>query len=273
MNNILVIGSGKMGLNHVRRLEQRQDYIVDSISLGAYGTFGIRGGRTQLLESYDYLIIATPTISHYHIYKKYKDMFPFKKILIEKPAIFSPNQLDIFDDKRVCVGLIERFNPNIAKFDSNDVAYLHFVRSVLEVRGDIFLELAIHDLDLFVYLFHITNIEDVKIKEELSFENNKLLFQVGYHLTLEYKGIPVHFCWTISDKPERYLWWRTNKQISEHRASASAIEDWTDKHMLHNELHLYNYEVDKLTLEHDAFLADKMPDTRLSHELMLKVIC
>lgn len=177
---IALIGAGNMGRNHLRVLREMEGaevaFVVDPLPPPDVRQHGIPW-FTDLtgtpLASADAFIVAAPTRLHSDILKALSCQG--KPILVEKPlaATYQEAQelrtllgprADIF------VGHIERFNPAVKRLKAliktnvlGDVIHCSFVRvggipRDIEKSGSVIVDLAIHDIDLFVWLFGESNL-------------------------------------------------------------------------------------------------------------------
>ncbi len=177
--DILVVGVGSMGRNHLRALGQlRSDgYVsriyavdVDKEKLLVAKEYGADMVFTDVNEAIKYRpdlgIIAVPTSLHYRVAK---DLVRYMDLLIEKPITEKLSEaLDLYREaralgRRVFVGHVERFNPAYRALlteVANEVpVYMESIR-VGPLRGNpqsygnVLLDLGIHDIDLALGLVH-----------------------------------------------------------------------------------------------------------------------
>lgn len=183
--NILVVGVGAMGLNHVKVLNQLKSkglvekiyaVDVDRDRLMIAKKHGADMVFTEINEAIKYKpdlgIIAVPTNLHYRIAK---DLVKHTDLLIEKPITERLNEaLDLYREARVLgrkvlVGHIERFNP-VYKVLLNEVKNdvpthvesirVGSLRGNPRAYGNVLLDLGLHDIDL---VLGMLNEYDVKI--------------------------------------------------------------------------------------------------------------
>ena len=244
---ILVFGYGHMGQLHVKFLKLRGHdvFYVDPASvLEAHR-------KVPDLNDFTHVIIATPIWTHYQIYRQ---LYGFKgKILIEKPAVVLKEHFDIFDNENVMVGLSERYNPviqTIKQLDLSEIQFVRFSRSVKNCRGDTYLELSIHDLDLMFYIFGTSKVYD----QTLSCVGNSWIANI------QFKGIDFEFVWT---------------NISDLNAFGnSSIIICSKQEEKYFSLNDFDPKINPLFLEQEDFL-NNVPQygAKESHELMLDLIC
>lgn len=197
MFNCLLVGYGNIAKIHAKYLNLNNinwywydPYIVDtkeSIN---------RINSLDNIESFiDKVFILTPEDTHYQVYKSVRQYFT-KDILIEKPAIVKSLEIDMLDDPRLTVGLVERFNPAIqtllSNIDIKKIINIDFSRCCLANASNsisVLKDIGIHDIDLFFYLTNfIDNIDN--IKTTVNFKNNTIL------LHLSHKNILARFIWS-----------------------------------------------------------------------------
>lgn len=209
--------------------------------------------------NFDYAVIASPIINHYLIYKHIRERFS-GPILVEKPAVIYRGQFDILADPNVFVGVIERFNPVVNRLKGmlkqEKVISLEFTRVCERCRGEPYFELAIHDLDLMVYLL------DLKP-------------QTAFDLSFHSKGKIYTSQITAPSMPTCLFSWGENtancRTINAVCHNKNIFIDLTEKTLATN-VERECFLEDALKAEHDAFFAGDYPDTRLSHDLLLRLI-
>ncbi len=180
--NIAVIGTGRMGVNHVRVISE-----MEGVNLVAVVDFNRelaeRVAKKYFVESVydkvetmlgkekiDAAIVATPTSYHYSVGRLCIEHG--LHVFLEKPMASTVKECDelinLAKEKKLklMIGHIERFNPVIVKLKEflnnnllGDVYYLETVRSgpfpkrLYGSKDGVVIDLAVHDLDLIDYLF------------------------------------------------------------------------------------------------------------------------
>jgi len=172
--NVGIIGLGNMGRNHLRVCSKIEGLNIVGIcdldnNLGNQLAMNF---NTKYFENYkdmynivDFVIIATPTTTHFEIAK----FFIENKIhvLIEKPICNNLSDADILielqkeNNVKVMVGHIERFNPVVIEMinkleNLGRIISFSFKRVGFYPQSNdtgIILDLGIHDFDLCRYLF------------------------------------------------------------------------------------------------------------------------
>lgn len=127
------------------------------------------------INNYSHILICTPEKSHYEDYKKIKYLGFNGKIFIEKPAVVDVNELYILDDDKVQVGMVERFNPCIDVLknllEDDNLISIDFSRCSFAPASNrkvnSFMDVAIHDIDLFFYLFDNLKVSNFDIYQHL----------------------------------------------------------------------------------------------------------
>lgn len=250
--HVLIIGYGNMGKNHGKTLSEL------GVHWSWYDPYIEK--KEFSLDGITHVIIATPILSHY---KVYKTLDGFKgRILIEKPMIVSRNHFEIFSDSRVFPGLLERFNPAVVKLKEvfpNDIVNITFTRLVGYATDNLFLEIGIHDLDLLLMLFDVTNLDRVKICD---FGAGK---KTEYYLSLILdEKVNCKFSWMVSEEKTRSI---------ECSGVDTLYVDLCNQKVFYNNLLLDVTYQKPLGLELHHFLYSMdLIDSKLSHELMLRVL-
>lgn len=197
MINCLLIGYGKIAQIHAKYLNLNHinwywyDPFIENIN-----QVHNRIESLENIESFiDKVFILTPEDTHYSTYKLVRKFFS-KDIFIEKPAIVDNTELDMLDDQKLMIGLVERFNPAVqtllSHIDVNKIINIDFSRCCMANSSSsisVLKDIGIHDIDLFFYLINFT--DDVnKIQPIMSSKNNTIL------LHLNYKNILTRFIWS-----------------------------------------------------------------------------
>ncbi|MDF0591414.1 Gfo/Idh/MocA family oxidoreductase [Candidatus Methanocrinis natronophilus] len=170
--DIGVIGTGKMGRNHVRIYSEMREadevYVYDPDEKAAgkmEETFGAVPSKSisSLLDDVDAVSICVPTRYHFDVARAAIENHV--SCLIEKPIASSSREAErlleiIPDDLVVGVGHIERFNPMIGEVKRliKNPRYIdirrHNPASLRIIDAGVVVDLMIHDIDiLWNYLF------------------------------------------------------------------------------------------------------------------------
>jgi hypothetical protein len=163
---LLIIGFGNIGKIHSKYLSVKN---VD----WSYFDPRVKEPKDKKIDSldfkdYDRVMICTPEHLHYKNYKEVRDLGFDGYIFIEKPAAVNHGHLtEIFEDKKVIVGMVERFNPAIQTLknviDSTKIINIDFSRCCQSTQSSsvsLLEDIGIHDIDLLFYLLELKNIED-----------------------------------------------------------------------------------------------------------------
>lgn len=172
MIKLALLGTGKMGQNHLKNIVNIADFELSFIydydlglarRLGAEFEVRVSDDLNRDLEGVDAVIIATPTSTH----KEYFELVSayVGNIFVEKPLGADLGECEQIvelakeRDLRVQVGFIERFNPafialkdELKDISTSDVFSMEFCRTSLASArisdADVISDLMIHDLDL-----------------------------------------------------------------------------------------------------------------------------
>jgi predicted dehydrogenase len=167
----LLIGFGNIGKIHSKYLEKKNiawDWTDKNL-----------GSSVQNINYNDYthIFILTPEKTHYEVYKKIKRSGYQGFLFVEKPAVVNSRDFDIFEDKNVFVGLVERYNPAIQtlqKFcNPSKIINIDFSRCCVadhSSSASLLEDLGIHDLDLFL---QITKLDKLNLLNVESYKNGK----------------------------------------------------------------------------------------------------
>jgi len=264
IKKVMVFGYGNMGEKHVRFLN-RDDCEWkwhDPHTSSECPTF-----------DFDYAIISTPILTHYQVYKYLRNRFD-GPILVEKPAVIYREQFDIFDDPKVFVGVIERYNPVVKRLKellkNEEIISLEFTRVFENCRGEPYFELAIHDLDLMVYL--------LDLKPETEFEQLALRSRKRVYIgEIKQKEIYSQF---IKKPPTCiFAWGESTEKCREIKAvcgNKCITANLSEKKIVTvgiGNVEREYFEEHPLKLEHDAFLKGECPNNvKFSHDLMLRLL-
>tara|TARA_R110000824_G_scaffold34751_1_gene109893 strand:- start:82 stop:951 length:870 start_codon:yes stop_codon:yes gene_type:complete len=169
--NILICGVGRMGNIHKKYVEQigyncfwYDPYIESNNPLRILDLEDIKK------HNIGHIIISTPEGTHCEVYREIRLIDRDVKILIEKPAVVHKENFDIFDDKNLLVGLVERFNPAVEKLksviDKNLILNIDFIRCSISQssnqRVSAFTDVGIHDIDLMFHLLQ-SQVSDFRV--------------------------------------------------------------------------------------------------------------
>ncbi len=172
---ILLVGAGKMGSNHLRVLSAEKNLQIAGVVepfLKPDLPVGVKL-YTSISQvdpnSFDAALIATPTETHFEVAKQLIELK--KDLLVEKPLASTPKQASELIDRakaagiKLFVGHVERSNPAvrrlkeiIAKGWIGKAIHCSFTRvggypQNVKSGNNVLLDLAVHDLDVFQYLF------------------------------------------------------------------------------------------------------------------------
>lgn len=172
---VLLVGAGKMGSNHLRvLLLEKNIQLVGVVEPSPRSDIPEQLPRHNSLKevpvsAYDAAVIATPTETHFEVAKELIALK--KKLLIEKPLASSPAQakelLELSKSAgiQLYVGHVERSNPAVRRAKEiiskgwiGQAIHCSFTRvggypSNVRTGNNVLLDLAVHDLDVFQYLF------------------------------------------------------------------------------------------------------------------------
>jgi UDP-N-acetylglucosamine 3-dehydrogenase len=172
---VLLVGAGKMGSNHLRvLLLEKGIHLIGVVEPNTKTEVPEGIKRFHKISevdsaSFDAAVIATPTETHFEVAKELIALK--KKILIEKPLASSPEQakelLELAAKEKIelYVGHVERSNPAVRRAKEiiskgwiGQPIHCSFTRvggypSNVKTGNNVLLDLAVHDLDVFQYLF------------------------------------------------------------------------------------------------------------------------
>ena len=177
MINVILIGCGKMGSNHLRNLKRIQDVnivgVIDSDEkrrsiLKIHEKLPVFSSVSEfpVTGTVDCAILAVPTSHHFSCIKEVKSIA--KRIFVEKPLCATFEEAIELDGllgnqkDSVFVGFIERYNPAVEQIRSTleeigEIYSARFVRRSMSSARindvDVIADLMVHDLDLAVSLF------------------------------------------------------------------------------------------------------------------------
>lgn len=172
---ILLVGAGKMGSNHLRVLSAEKNLQITGV-VEPFLKHDLPAGVKLYSSishvdpnSFDAALIATPTETHFEVAKQLIELK--KDLLVEKPLASTPEQACELIDRakaagiKLFVGHVERSNPAvrrlkeiIAKGWIGKAIHCSFTRvggypQNVKSGNNVLLDLAVHDLDVFQYLF------------------------------------------------------------------------------------------------------------------------
>ena len=172
---ILLIGMGRMGSNHLRVLLAEKNIqfvgVVEPLPKNDIPD-GVKvfSKLSEVDPSlYDAAIVATPTETHYEVAKSLLEIK--KALLVEKPLASTAEQanelISLSQSKGVplFVGHVERSNPAVRRLKEildkgwiGQAIHCSFTRvggypQNVKSGNNVLLDLAVHDLDIFQYLF------------------------------------------------------------------------------------------------------------------------
>ena len=191
---VLLVGYGRMGKVHAKYLRK----FGINFSIYEPEPFSIKQNTAELLNvteicnidlsKFTHSIIASPDHIHIINYKQLRESGFDGKILIEKPAFINDEDLKILQtDDKVCVGLVERYNPAIeslkSKIELNEIISLDFIRCS-HIHGsnqtiDAFRDVGIHDLDAYDFLIGISKHDKFDLFKNSNTFNGSLVRQDG----------------------------------------------------------------------------------------------
>lgn len=260
---ILILGFGAMGARYAKYLNELE------VGWDYYDPY-VPGGLKRLadLGNYSNIIISTPPENHYESYKKLMKLNFEGRIYIDKPAIVSNDQVDIFDNKNVFCGMTERYNPAVIKLkellDPESLISMKFTRYSTvpaNIKTPVIFDLGIHDLDLYLYLLN---------RDEFPNEYNLFKKSKTYHVAVEQDNILSMFEWSHESH-------RRERKIVVLQKNVVYEADLIDQTVLSYEANcvIRNLYVDKTQTIREImfeFLYGDVNDARVAHEFMLDII-
>lgn len=193
---VLICGLGRMGKIHKKYVEQLD---VPWVFYDPYIDNATAKNQITSLTDIDsvgvtHVIVSSNEDRHYQNYLDIRAGGFSGPIMVEKPAVTQKKDFAIFNDKLLTVGMVERFNPSIEVLKSNlvaeDVVSVDFVRcsvsSSANKRVNSFVDVGIHDIDLYFHLFG----KNIKFHNFSSYSNT-------YTLSLkDVNGFISRFIWS-----------------------------------------------------------------------------
>jgi UDP-2-acetamido-2-deoxy-ribo-hexuluronate aminotransferase len=199
--DIVVIGCGRMGKFHLKELQCNEKFnVIGFIDLYVDKIDGLTKFNTvkEAKEAGAFTaIIATNTEYHYQVVDECLDNN--LHILVEKPAFLDVESHDKVMTKakakniKVCVGMVERFNPSYSEIDNIDLDDIDTIETFRICRppnhGDkslLLYDLACHDLDLVLKKLGTNFLkESSKLENDIytiigTINNKKVKMIVGY---------------------------------------------------------------------------------------------
>ncbi|MDY0387779.1 MAG: UDP-N-acetylglucosamine 3-dehydrogenase [Methanolobus sp.] len=173
-----VIGTGAMGINHIRIYHEMEDVELVGISdideervnslAGMYDTKAFTDYNELLKEGLDAVSIVVPTKLHKNVCLD--AIAAGSNVLVEKPVADTPESADIMikaardAGKALMVGHIERFNPAVIKLkEMIDEGLLGKIVSISTTRVGpynprirdvgVIMDIGVHDIDIISYLY------------------------------------------------------------------------------------------------------------------------
>jgi predicted dehydrogenase len=173
---VLICGLGNMGRIHAKYLNQLG---IDWSFYDPYNTNSkaraIHDLKMLPEDSFTHIIISSNEDQHFINYKQIRESGFTGPIMVEKPAVTDKRNFSIFEDPKLSVGLVERFNPAVQVLKENiemdKLISCDFIRCSIKnssnKRVNTFVDVGIHDIDLYFYLFdeaisfsHLENFSD-----------------------------------------------------------------------------------------------------------------
>lgn len=169
---VLIVGLGKMGTLHRKYLDMLKvqwDWYDPCVKTVDKLLLNKQSHDLDTLHSYTHVIIAAPTQHHADYLKLFSQKNYLGKILVEKPGVMNLHDLELLKNPSVSVGMVERFNPAFSSLQAHveaaNILSIDFVRCsarpVSRIDTNSFIDVGIHDLDLFCQLFDSTQIKDI----------------------------------------------------------------------------------------------------------------
>jgi predicted dehydrogenase len=168
---VLLIGMGRMGSLHKKYLsELNVDWSwYDPYHSNADKDLELRKiSELNNLSEFTHTIIASPTDTHEDMLCKLINTTDLK-ILVEKPGVINKANIHLLKNDNVSVGMVERFNPSfntlLRNIDKQNVLNIDFIRCsarpVSRIDTNSFVDVGIHDLDLFCQIYDLKEIKDI----------------------------------------------------------------------------------------------------------------
>ncbi len=195
MNNVLLIGVGKMGALHKKYLQKIGQEYKWYDPCAPEGGIPNRVHSLDNLQQFTHIIIASPTETHEeYLLRLINDEYQ-GKILVEKPGVTTFDNLRLLNNSKVSVGMVERFNPAFKtlyqSWNKKETISIDFIRCsarpVSRMDVSSFVDVGIHDLDLFCQLYSPSDISSSYIL------NNENTFCLTFKMIT---GEIVRFIWS-----------------------------------------------------------------------------
>lgn len=262
----LLIGFGNIGKIHSKYLEKMNipwDWVDKEL-----------GSNVSSIDygNYTHIFILTPEKSHYEIYNEVRSSGYEGFLFVEKPAVVKYSDFDIFKDTKLFVGLVERYNPSIQTLrkscDPSKIINIDFNRCcVADHSSDASLveDLGIHDLDLFLYITKLSNLNSVRVEPHME----------GKTCTATVTGPTLaRFIWS---KDTYFKERRIVVRQSDCTFEVDLQEQTVMKHYFHEgkivSESLYVEKSSPIANEQKAFFCgDTQQDIEQSHDLLLRLI-
>lgn len=151
----------------------------------------------QSKNDIDILVIATPTATHYDIFKIMKQNQNIKYFLIEKPLFETGKDLDFIDEnlsKKLIINYIRVFEPNIQKLKNkiDDKTYGLPQKIVLTYTKGI-KNNGTHFVSLLNYLFNNPEISNIQVQSSQEGLSGDPTLDVVATMNYQNKKIPLYF--------------------------------------------------------------------------------
>ena len=278
---VLIVGLGHMGMLHKKYIQTLNldwdwydPYVSQPGQLLAPRDFKKRITDLSSLVQYSHIIIAAPTEYHADYLRKLKSLRFEGKILVEKPGILSINDLHLLDTDTVSVGMVERFNPGFEvlknNLNRNKILNIDFIRCsarpISKNNVSSFIDVGIHDLDLFFQLFDTDDVVNF-----VFFKNSNT-----FSLTIQLRqGQIARFIWSNETyHKERMI----HVRQSNYNLVCDLTEQIVKKYSLGTDCKncvedLYVEKSSPLLRELEYFIKDnKKIDASKTHEFFVKII-
>tara|TARA_R110000824_G_scaffold283078_2_gene471417 strand:- start:3943 stop:4776 length:834 start_codon:yes stop_codon:yes gene_type:complete len=166
----LVIGYGNMGSVHAKYF-QKNNIDWKWYDPESKGPASKRVLSLDKAKDFDKIFITSPEHTHYENYKKIREVGYDGYIFVEKPAALNIDHVaEMLSDKRVMVGMVERFNPAVqtlkSVIDKDKLINIDFSRCCVSSKSSqvsIFEDIGLHDIDLLFFLLNLDKVENYKV--------------------------------------------------------------------------------------------------------------
>jgi predicted dehydrogenase len=155
---VLICGYGNMGKIHSKYLNKLG---IDWEFYDPKTKSTVESLAEVKKHNFTHIIISSSEEYHFENYEQLRSAGFSGPILVEKPAVIKRENFSIFEDPKLSVGLVERFNPAVQVLKRNleidNLISCDFIRcsvkNTANNRVDAFTDVGIHDVDLYFYLF------------------------------------------------------------------------------------------------------------------------